>query len=125
MERLTARNEIGKAYSKWIGYLDIIDKLAEYEDAEEQGLLLRLPCKVGDTVFTIPSWANFRLNKSFGHAEHNRVYPQIVDHIEFNSYGCRLSTCDGMQGHGQEEFGKTVFLTREEAEQALAEMQKG
>lgn len=27
-----------------------IEKLAEYEDLEEQGLLVRLPCKVGDTV---------------------------------------------------------------------------
>lgn len=26
------------------------EKLAAYEDAEEQGLLLKLPCKVGDTV---------------------------------------------------------------------------
>lgn len=102
--------------------LDCIDKLGEYEDAEEQGLLLRLPCKVGDTVYAIPSWANFRLNKSFGHAEHNRVYPQIVDHIEFSSYGCRISTCDGRQGHGQEAFGETWFLTREEAERALKQM---
>ena len=28
-------------------------KLAEYEDLEEQGLLLRLPCKVGDTLYRI------------------------------------------------------------------------
>lgn len=27
------------------------NKLADYEDLEEQGLLLRLPCKVGDTVY--------------------------------------------------------------------------
>lgn len=100
----------------------VLTKLADYEDAEEQELLLRLPCKVGDTVYAIPSWANFRLNKSFGHAEHNRVYPQIVDHIEFSSYGCRISTCDGRQGHGQEAFGETWFLTREEAEQALKQM---
>lgn len=29
------------------------EKLKEYEDIEEQGLLLRLPCKVGDTVYAI------------------------------------------------------------------------
>lgn len=29
------------------------NKLADYEDAEEQGLLLRLPCKVGDTVYFV------------------------------------------------------------------------
>ncbi len=30
-----------------------VDKLADYEDLEEQGMLLRLPCKVGDTFYTI------------------------------------------------------------------------
>lgn len=30
---------------------NMIKKLAEYEDLEEQGLLVRLPCKVGDTVW--------------------------------------------------------------------------
>ena len=34
---------------KW--YEKVQEKLWEYENAEEQGLLLRLPCKVGDTVF--------------------------------------------------------------------------
>lgn len=29
-------------------------KLARYEDAEESGLLVRLPCKVGDTVYWVP-----------------------------------------------------------------------
>lgn len=32
---------------------EVINKLADYEDAEEQGLLLRLPCKVGDTVYFV------------------------------------------------------------------------
>lgn len=30
-----------------------IDKLAKYEDAEEQGLLLKLPCKVGSSIWYI------------------------------------------------------------------------
>ena len=30
-----------------------IEKLATYEDLEEQGLLIKLPCKIGDTVFII------------------------------------------------------------------------
>ena len=37
-----------KCYEK-----NIYEKLREYEDSEEQGLLLRLPCKVGDTVYAI------------------------------------------------------------------------
>lgn len=33
----------------------VLRKLAEYEGLEEQGLLLRLPCKVGDNVYKIVS----------------------------------------------------------------------
>ena len=33
----------------------LLEALGKYEDAEEQGLLLRLPCKVGDTVWVITS----------------------------------------------------------------------
>lgn len=34
-------------------YRMILEKLAAYEDAEEQGLLVRLPCKVGNTIWDI------------------------------------------------------------------------
>ena len=34
-------------------YKEYFEKLAEYEELEEQGLLIRLPCKVGDTVYVI------------------------------------------------------------------------
>ena len=34
-------------------YFEILNKLGEYEDAEEQGLLLRLPCKVRDKVYHV------------------------------------------------------------------------
>lgn len=58
MERLTRRDSDGQAYAT-IGYTkkygEAIDKLAEYEEAEEQGLLLRLPCKLGDIIDKIIS----------------------------------------------------------------------
>ena len=38
-------NDKSKCYEN-----NIYNRLREYEIAEEQGLLLRLPCKVGDTV---------------------------------------------------------------------------
>ena len=67
MERLTERkrNFNGTAISKKSmidreGYPTVSDyaskvltKLADYEDAEEQGLLLRLPCKVGTIIYKI------------------------------------------------------------------------
>lgn len=53
MERLTEwRNGHGAVVNNRENY---IDKLAQYEDAEESGLLVRLPCKVGDTVYWVPN----------------------------------------------------------------------
>lgn len=75
----------------------IYNKLREYEDAEEQGLLIRLPCKVGDDVWTIMCGMT---------GKHPALFRQ-----EFT-----LS----MFSH----FGTAVFLTKEEAEVALAEMEK-
>ena len=98
-------------------------KLKNYKDLEEQGLLLRLPCKVGDDIYAIPSEVNYRLNKSFGAKGLNAICRQVVDHIEFNSYGYLVSTNEGMTVHRRESFGETWFLTRNEAEQKLKEME--
>lgn len=40
----------------------VADKLAHYEDLEEQGKLFMPPCAIGDTIYVIPSKANYRLN---------------------------------------------------------------
>ena len=100
-----------------------LKELKEYMQLEEQGLLLRLPCKVGDDIYAIPSEVNYRLNKSFGAKGLNAICRQVVDHIEFNSYGYLVSTNEGMTVHRQEAFGETWFLTRDEAEQKLKEME--
>ena len=52
-------------YSK-VNYEKLITKQGEYEDSEEQGLLLRLPCKVGDSI-----WVNGILG--CGEAEEYKV----------------------------------------------------
>ena len=74
-------------------------KLAEYENAEEEGRLVVLPCKVGDIVYKIMCQRdNFD----------DRPY-RIITSVNF-----RLDMAD--------DIGKTVFLTIEEAEKALKEM---
>ena len=92
----------------------MVEKLAAYEDAEEQGLLLKLPCKMGDTVYAI----GFN-NKPVVYesvvlsiliTEKEIVFNVKVDEFEINS---QLK---------QSMFGKTVFLTQAEAEQKLKEM---
>lgn len=53
MERLTNRKtKLAKGGSE-PSMIDVVHKLAEYEDLEEQGKLLKLPFAVGDTVYEI------------------------------------------------------------------------
>lgn len=72
-------------------------KLKVYEDLEEQGKLIKLPFAVGDTVYT--------LNKL-------QSGKTIIAETTTDSFFCALCTLEG-------RFGKTVFFTRQEAEQAL------
>ncbi len=84
----------------------IATKLATYEDAEEQGVLVRLPCKPGNDVFCIIGGGIF-----IGYVECWGIY-------ENNQFvGVRVD------GFGRScTWGKTVFATREEAEKALEGM---
>lgn len=65
----------------------ILTKLAVYEDLEEQGLLVRFPCKVGDDIYRILSKANYDLNVLNGYKANNRVYHQKVYSIVFSQRG--------------------------------------
>nr|DAW51095.1 MAG TPA: hypothetical protein [Caudoviricetes sp.] len=91
-----------------------IEKLATYEDLEEQGLLVRLPCKVGDIVY-VPT-------KNF-------ISELRIIMIAVNMYGAyfRWMLNSGiypkLDGFSRSELGKTVFLTREEAVNKLEELE--
>lgn len=99
-----------------------IDRLSEYEEAEDKGLLLRLPCKVGDKVwdndfgmpcsYEVTGFSYKNLNEDDNDDDYE---DEIVVHYKnFNgSITGRFAAS---------EIGKTVFLTKEQAEQALAEM---
>lgn len=122
MERLTERkrNFNGTAMSKKSmidreGYPVVSDyaskvltKLADYEDAEEQGLLLRLPCKVGSNIYRITDDG-----VDVADCREIRVADEEM-YIESNTF------CDWISF---EKIGKTVFLTEAEAEAKLAEME--
>lgn len=91
----------------------VFKKLADYEDLEEQGLLVRLPCKVGDDLYCIVNGEVKKLKvHSFG------VQDFEITGIEFKYVdGFKIVRFVG-------EVGKTVFSTREEAEKKLEEMKK-
>lgn len=98
-------------------------ELKEYKDLEEQGLLVRLPCKVGDMVwdndFGYPESYEIKAF-SYGYCD-SYVEPDIEDQIIFY-YENYIGSITG--AFPMSEIGKTVFLTREEAVNKLEEMKK-
>lgn len=111
-------------------YEEIYRKLAEYEDAEEQGLLVKLPCAIGSDIYFIPSKAHFGLNILHKHEEFNRVYHQKIARLHFVESGWYV------EGNLNLEYGvvdrifvdksykETWFLSQEEAEQELEKMKQ-
>ncbi len=97
--------------------LKVQKKLAEYEDLEEKGKLLKLPCAVGDTVYEVQD-----LRK--------RIQPYTVIAVHAsncgNLYGWELKDGKGVysnvNGFSEYAIGKSVFLAKEEAEAALKEL---
>ena len=131
MERLTKINEKYIEYSDE-NYNNLIDnhtmlekclrKLAEYEDLEEQGLLLRLPCKVGDTVYKV--WPCSKNGKSIAEFEISHIYVDNPQFIEFSMISKKNKNATYPYRFFKDfEIGKTVFLTKEEAEHKLKEME--
>ena len=117
MKRLTEWKDDKKLLAKTkfsgdFGSANILNRLAEYEDLEEQGLLLRLPVPIGTTVYEFEP-----LNKTVKEYTARTIVKYTVydDSIWFNF-------ADGYMKN-IEDFGETVFLTREEAEQKLKEME--
>ena len=93
---------------------EAINKLAECEDLEEQGLLLRLPCKVGDTIWYVGDDNNYPIEAKITRIEIKENYVlYVADEKE---------DCETL-GFDSDNFGKTVFLTKEDAEQKLKEME--
>ncbi len=98
MERLT--NSGTKEAKPDVTIREILNKLAEYEDLEEQGLLMKLSCKVGDTVFCIHMYSGGGRVPNWGEIYTSNFSTRMFD-----------------------DFGKTVFLTQAEAEEALKGME--
>lgn len=91
-----------------------IRKLAYYEEAEECGKLLVIPCKVGDTIYDIYESVN---NKGFEDGAINELKVTEI-HINLDKRNRPWLIISGYM-FAFEDFGKTVFFSREEAEEAL------
>lgn len=104
---------------------DLREKLKEYEDLEEQGRLLKFPCRVGDMLY-------------YPDKEFNIIIPVRLTEIVIKFNGLDTSSCQydcssfDECGDVYEEyefdtndFGKSVFLTKSEAEAKLKELRGG
>lgn len=131
-KRLIWKDEFGGTHStdekingKFVGDKDIREKLYEYEQEESEGRLIHLPCKVGDVVYSYCK-------------DLFRILPYFIEEIIINydsdSPNNEYVTFIGISSNASEllddidftidEIGKTVFLSKEEAEQALKKENK-
>lgn len=118
----TTMNNSTKEYWEHKQVAEYLRKFKDYEDLEEQGRLVKLPCKVGDTVwdndcgrpcaYTITAF-------SFGECEEYICEPVTTKEAVFyyeNSSGSITGS------FAESEIGKSVFLNKSEAEAKLEEL---
>lgn len=122
MERLTRRSvngtgiyatPRGEPVKREDNYHNVLQKLADYEDLEEQGKLVILPCKVGDTVYGISMGKIISLTV-------NEISIFYMKGEKIINVKCQNN--DEFRNYVEREFGKTVFLTKSEAEAKLKEL---
>lgn len=122
----TTMNNSTKEYWEHKQVAEYLRKFKDYKDLEEQGRLIKLPCKVGDTVYCI----------------FNRYTKCTFNNEEFDECSCQGCEyeCDSKKEKYVQDmrtysldwivtnlknFGKTVFLTKSEAEAKLKELRGG
>ena len=98
---------------------ELLKELKSYKDLEEQGLLVRLPCKVGTEVFCY-----FPGDSHYTKCQIKKI--EICQSIFGNI--CYFAESVAQRGrccrYYDNEFGKFLFLTREEAEKKLEDKKK-
>lgn len=122
MERLTTgiytfQGKVEDAENQYL--IKVQQKLKEYEDLEEQGLLIRLHCKRGDTVYFIKS--AFSVAAFPIEAKVTSVCGLNCDNDAIYSAATKCNGID--RKFKNSDIGKTVFLTQAEAEEALKRME--
>ena len=104
---------------------DAVDRLAELEDKIENGTLIELPCKVGDTVYWV--WEEYTNGKQKLSIEEWEVEKICIEKNEWAVKGLGEGLVEGVRPFfwcHSSKFGIWWFLTREEAEKKLKELQE-
>lgn len=121
MERLTKSNPSWINDEMWLNACEpddeeieeVYHKLKEYEDLEEQNRFIKLPCKVGDTVY-VPT-------RDFI-SELRITHIIISKNNTFLRWMLNAGIYPNLDGFSVDKIGKTVFLTKSEAEAKLKEL---
>ena len=138
MERLTYRTQLGVSIDKnedcptcsicWscdipprkCKYVsDALEKLAEYEDLEEQGKFLKLPCKVGDMLYWINGKFIIDYKITGFSVDEDGVWFMYIEHYDKTAD----KTCS--YNIAVDRIGKTIFFSKPEAEAKLKELRGG
>lgn len=133
MERLTERKPLWIGDEMWLNACEpddeeieaVYHKLRKYENLEEQGRLIKLPCKVGDTVWQIMVVGVQGKNIKYG------IFKAIVTKISVDyQMNFLLSTITEDEKRYRNEvtstaIGDTMFFTKSEAETKLKELRGG
>lgn len=114
------------------------EKLVHYEDLEEQGRLIELPCKVGDTMYKVCNNANVCYEcEHFEQGEYGMwdyceklvgdesEFPQLAETPVCEKQYYHIEECKAYEDiliNNLKYFGKIYFITKEEAEAKLAEL---
>ena len=108
-ERVTQKQGEPKIVSKRVYY-----RLRELEDKIENGMLIELPCKVGDTVYEV-----FKDHKP------PFIQETKIEKIVITAKGLRLRLArNSVYETAVSSIGKTIFFTKAEAEKKLEELSK-
>ena len=108
--------EVRSLLCEWNAMMHMLDKIGDYPRlrelamADQEGRVIVQPCKCGDELWTFCNYPG------------KRVYSFTVSDVSTLNGRTVLHT-QGLGTIRSEDIGKTVFLTREEAEKALAEME--
>ena len=124
MKRLT--NSGTKEVTPNVTIREVINKLAEYEDLEQQGKLLKLPCAVGDTVYRVHKGTKLSPDRTYEcrvvgiKQEYNTFSVKLYANINEEAYSIWID-----DWFDRCQIGYEFFLTREKAEAALKELERG
>lgn len=125
MERLTKRIGNSVAYSYFNsnhsdGCYEMMDnclqKLADYEDKEEQGLLIELKIPFGTKIYYVDEQST--------DVEEYVVIGIVGTRYVVEEPKCIETNVDYLCSFSDSDIGKTVFLTHSGAEEALSKMGK-